>query len=383
MGSLGQLPPKDSPHIHLTTLTPTEHLAQTDANSSEWSGALNKEQYFRREAHLGDQDLTRGGGLTAWGLVYQPNGQEGRTVLAGCETYVKKGVVVKDGKMEEGVVHGVGSVFCPPEARGMGYAGRMMEDLGKRLRDWQGKKALGSVLYSDIGKVFYAKKGWRAMPSRHVALPPKESAVSGLPETQLLKADDLPALCQVDEQLLRRRLEKRGKNEQPALALIPDIATIRWHHAREEFVANELYGKEPLVKGAVAGKEGERVWCYWTRIFTNPAKEPPVLHILRLVVEDEAFSDFEPASETAAEKKESPIVQAVAAVFAEAQKQAKEWGMSEVQMWNPSGTTLAGARVLEEGAKVVEREEDSIASLNWFGEGQEVEWVCNEKYGWC
>lgn len=382
MGSLGQLPPKDSPHIHLTTLTPTEHLAQTDANSSEWSGALNKEQYFRREAHLADQDLTRDGGLTAWGLVYQPNGQEGRTVLAGCETYVKKGVVAKDGRMEEGVVHGVGSVFCPPECRGMGYAGRMMEELGKKLRGWQGKEALGSVLYSDIGKVFYAKKGWRPMPSGHVALPPKESAGSGLPETRLLKADDLPALCKMDEQLLRGRLQKRGASDKPALALLPDISTIRWHHAREEFVANELYGTKPLIKGAVAGKDGERVWCYWTRIFANPEKEPPVLHILRLVVEDENFSDFEPASETS-NKKGSPIVQAIAAVFAEAQKQAKEWGMSEAQMWNPSGTTLAGARVLGEGAQVVEREEDSIASLNWFGEGQEVEWVCNEKFGWC
>jgi hypothetical protein len=35
----------------------------------------------------------------------------------------------------------------------------------------------------------------------------------------------------------------------------------------------------------------------------------------------------------------------------------------------------------------VEREEESIASLMWYGEGSgasdDIEWVGNEKYGWC
>ena len=392
------LPSRDSPDIRLDLLTPAEHLAQTDANSSEWSGALNKEQYFRREALLADQDLTRNGGLTAWGLVHQPNGAEGRRVLAGCETYRKNGFVRrKDGKVEEGVVHGVGSVFSPPEFRGQGYAGRMMRELGEKLRGWQvedvdvdGKrgeeKVIGSVLFSDIGKKFYARSGWEAFPSAHVAVAPREGAGEGLPEVRLLKAEDLPELCEVDEGLVRARLEKQ-KGEKTAVALLPDIATMRWHHAREDFVATELFGKTPVIKGAVAGKEGERVWCYWTRVFTKPAKEPPVLHILRLVVEDPNFDDFGPASSSSPSPSQLqlPTTKAIAAVFAAAQQQAKEWGMSEVMMWNPSSTTLAAARLLDEKAEMVEREAESIASLLWYGEEgwRDVRWVDCEKFVWC
>jgi len=36
-------------------------------------------------------------------------------------------------------------------------------------------------------------------------------------------------------------------------------------------------------------------------------------------------------------------------------------------------------------AQYVVREEDSITSLRWFGDGsvQDVEWVANERYEWC
>ena len=37
--------------------------------------------------------------------------------------------------------------------------------------------------------------------------------------------------------------------------------------------------------------------------------------------------------------------------------------------------------------RTVEREEDGIASLLWYGEGSgkedTLEWIANEKYGWC
>lgn len=391
------LPPKDSPLIHLAPLTPAEHLAQTEANSTEWRGALDTAAYHRREAHLLNQDLTRGGGLTAWGLVYQPNGAGTRVVLAGCETYRKRGIARRPGGgVEEGIVHGVGSVFCPPMYRGMGYAGRMMADLGEKLRGWQvegeANEALASVLYSDIGKIFYAAKGWAAYPSAHIALSAttSDAPAADLPETRLLAASDLPSLCARDEALLRRRLAKPTADDAtPAVALIPDLATIRWHHAREEFVGHELFGKTPTVKGAVTGSPGKRVWCYWTRIFTNPAKETPVLHVLRLVVEDEGFEDFGPAPTGAIGKAvgQTATARGIAAVLAAARRQAGEWGLRAVVVWNPSATTVAAARGLEEGGvEVVEREVESIASLRWYGlqgERVEVEWVANEKFGWC
>ena len=174
MGSLGamngylSLPDKDSQDIYLVQATPEESTAQTIANSSEWKGALpTVDAYIRREEHLANQGLTKDGGLTIWMLVYQPEGHE-RKVLCGCETIKKKALVGRNGKVEEVIVHGVGSVFTPPANRGKAYAQRMMSELSQRLKSWQvnnGKKALCSVLFSDIGKQFYAKVGWRPFPS--------------------------------------------------------------------------------------------------------------------------------------------------------------------------------------------------------------------------
>ncbi len=57
--------------------------------------------------------------------------------------------------MREVFCHGVASVFCEEGNRRKGYAGRMMGELGGRLRVWQvGDEEVGfTVLYSDIGKV--------------------------------------------------------------------------------------------------------------------------------------------------------------------------------------------------------------------------------------
>ena len=393
MGSIGEpnghyeLPNKNSDEVFLDIATHEELAAQQEINSIEWRGALSHEQYLRREDHLANQEVTKDGGLTGWVLLHQPHGSSERKVLCGCETYRKKALVSRNGHVEDAIVYGVGSVFCPPAHRGKGYAGRMMTDLGKKLKSWQGenvKKPLFSVLFSDIGKDFYARSGWQAFPSSHVSLPASDSTPRDIPGTRPLKASDIPELCTLDEKLLRRRLANSNGS---AVALVPNSATVSWHHAREEFVAKEIFDKNPIIKGAVSGEPGSRVWCYWTRVWTNPQEDAPnTLHILRLVVEDESFSDCSAASEESVRKVEdSATLRAITAVFGAAQAGAAQWGMHEVQIWNPSSTTFAAARKLDGKAVVEHREKESIAALNWYGEGswEEVDWICNEKYGWC
>ena len=384
------LPHKNSEDIFLTIATNEENIAQQEVNSTEWRGALDLKQYLRREEHLANQDLTKNGGLVGWVLVYQPHGSSERKVLCGCETIRKKALVSRDGNVEDVVCYGIGSVFCPAQHRGKGYAGRMMSDLGKKLRTWQDggvTKPLFSVLYSDIGKEFYARNGWQPFPSSHVSLPATESKSQDLPGVQLLKAGDLAGLCNIDEKMTRARLANSTASKSSAVAIVPDNVTMSWHHAREEYVAKTLFNRHPDVKGAVVGEPGSRVWCYWTRVWTNPQEEAPnTLHILRLVVEDESFADFTPASEdTVGKTIGSPTTKAIASVFAAAQAEANKWGMHEVQIWNPTSTTLAAARTLNQRAVVEHRESESIASLNWYGEGswENVDWICNEKYGWC
>ena len=132
----------------------------------------------------------------------------------------------------------------------------------------------------------------------------------------------------------------------------------------------------------MAGAEvGKRVWCYWTRVWYNADRlksTDNTLFILRLVVEDNTIPG---------------IASAIASLFAMALQEAREWHMGEVQIWNPTGTAVAAARLLDPQARVVHREEESITSLRWHGDGndpdskipatEQCDWVGNEKYGWC
>ena len=176
------------------------------------------------------------------------------------------------------------------------------------------------------------------------------------------------------------------------VALIPDAQTIQWHHAREEFVAKELFDRTPEVKGAMAQTEtpGERVWCIWTRIYGNE-HDGNTLNILRIVIEGEAEL-IRQVSEVDEENTHLvPLLrkkaEATALVLQAAQHEAAKWGMKDVQIWNPSEMCIEAAEQIKPNVKVIHRDEESIASLRWHGpevgEGVEVEWIRNEKYGWC
>lgn len=113
--------------------------------------------YVRRETHLESQAFTKDGGITFWILVDTTIAPNERPILASCESLRKQALIAKgDGQVEDVISHGIGSVFCNPEYRGRGYAQRMINELGKKLDNWQqeeGKRASFTVLYSDIGKV--------------------------------------------------------------------------------------------------------------------------------------------------------------------------------------------------------------------------------------
>lgn len=383
--------------LYLAQPTQEEINEQLQGNSAEWKGPLTIEAYFRRETFLLDQGLARNGGLTPW-VLCKGRGSS-RQALTSCETLRKRALVVRDGKVEEATCHGVASVFCPTEHRGRGYAGTMIKLLGEALQHHQEtekSKVLFSVLYSDIGKKFYAAQGWVPFPSSHISLHPTTARPTlSLPPVKPLHESDLPELCRMDEQLLHTRLQHAATQRKNVVAIIPDAETLIWHHAREAFVSRELYaGKEPEIKGAMVGNEpGKRVWCYWIRKWENPdlsVVDKNELHILRLVVDDPSYLDFEAATEhgVKAAAGNNEIVKAVAALLQAARGEAIRWNMGHVELWNPTSATLAAARMLEGDAQITHRETDSIASLRWYGENPEhaadqVEWLGNEKFAWC
>lgn len=404
MASLPRLPHGTSPTLAIVHPTKEELNLQCKLNGAIWRGALSFEAYLRREEVLARQALTRDGGISFWILIdtevhnaLDPDAKE-RLPLASCETYRKKALVWRNGKIQETVAHGIGSVFCPSHLRKRGYAARMMQEVGKALQTHQTEEqeCLFSVLYSDIGKDFYANHGWEPFNSSHVSVPgifkPLEKK---FPDARPLYEEDLEELCKIDEELVRRTLSLRSNDSNVAVALIPNIETIRWHHAREDFVGIELHGKAPKVKGAIIGTEkGKRIWCYWTRMWYNQNPEEAkgnTLHILRLVIENKGQSSWETSRNglngvNGVKCDEHDA--AIAALLLVAQKEAEEWRMEEVEIWNPSSETVMAAQKIDPDAKVVDRDVESIASLRWYPQhdgpiADSIDWIGNEKYGWC
>ncbi|KAJ5811630.1 hypothetical protein N7474_007931 [Penicillium riverlandense] len=381
------LPPGDSPDLILVPATPEERIASLKLNSAAWAGPLDLNTYIAREDHLFSQRLTREG-LTCWILVdrTQPEGQ--RTILSSCESYRKKALLAYDGQVEDVATHGIGSVYCRPEFRGKGYAKRMLEELSRRLDTWKmekepRKRALFTILFSDIGKNFYAQFGWRAFMSSHMALKPipEGSHTNGVPgsaQTRDLFAEDVYTHICNDQVLNKLREQMRAESQKKPgakIAITPDFDHFVWHWAREEFFTEAMLPNHapPVIKGAC--DDEARVYCAWNRVFGDDPSAN-VLYILRWVYDD-------PTSP----KEEEVIVHAMAAILRRAQREAREWNLRSVEFWNPTPLLQKAAALLDPDVELVHREKSSISSLRWTGAeqglGKDVEWLLNEKYTWC
>jgi len=73
------------------------------------------------------------------------------------------------------------------------------------------------------------------------------------------------------------------------------------------------------------------------------------------------------------------------AILELAQAEAEEWQLETVDLWNPSEIVKKLVEMTGLENEFVDRQEESIASLMWYGEGttEDVKWLANEKYGWC
>lgn len=369
-----------------------------------WGPALTLENYLNREEFLMTVPLAKNGGVTHWILTDRNGAPDDRPIYASCESLRKRALASRlspNGQvvLHEGIAHGIASVFTNPTYRGKGYASRMMADLGPKLKEWsEGRKApkdgdedktitrsLFSVLYSDIGKTFYAKNGWAAFASSHLCFQPTgadaPAAHTAVSKVKLLGYHDLAMLCNLDEQTLRATMKHRAEllpasGKQVCAALMPELDQFLWHMMREDFMTKHIFGKTPAIRGAQFGEPGKRMWAVWTRGYYGglEKKEGNTFHILRFVVEEEDSADEEYVAEGFRE-----LIQV-------AQDEARQWLSFDIQMWNPSPLLKSAAAKSGLEYELVDREKESIASLMWYGEDEPteaVDWVANEKFGWC
>ncbi|KAF4534724.1 Lysine acetyltransferase protein [Lasiodiplodia theobromae] len=425
------LPPSTSPHLHLAHPTPEELVHISTNTFSSWHDTLPLPDYLAESLYLSTVPLAKDNGLTTWILVDSRLPPNARPILSSCESYRKRCLTSDAGAggstVSDALVHGVASVFCAPPYRRRGYAARLMKELARVLRDWQttaeedGKRVavVGSILYSDIGKTFYANLGWAPHPrNTHVAFAPQQQQKgipqpsSSPPQAKAIAEGDLAAFCEEDEAMVRKAMarplapapdgvEKEKKKMQQRASIVPDCDHMLWHLAKEAFATERLFGKVPRAKGAIAGAQGRRVWAIWThRYYSHPdavatspeSNDENVLYILRLVVEGDESADgivWDDQKEKGKgeEEEEEEQARSLKAVLQAAQAEAAEWRLDRVVMWNPSPWVR---RVITQSGlehAVVEREEDAIASGLWYdengGAGPAPLWMNNEHYAWC
>ena len=388
------LPDSSSPDLHLSHPTPGEYVKIWTKTSASWRDSLTHEDYLQESLFLTTVPLARDGGMTTWILVDKKLPQDHRPILCSCESFLNRSLRSDaDGEVEDVVVHGIASVFCPPEYRRRGYAARFMTEIAKTLYIWHSDQAkvVGSVLYSDIGKTYYAKLGWQ--PNRtnwHVDFPPMK--ISKSPLTQELVEDDLAELCKRDEAIIRASMAKLADGVNKHITILPDLDHMLWHIEKEKFATERLFGKIPRAKGAIAGPSGNQVWAIWThRYYGHPNAKSPgnVLYILRLVVEGDESANKPPSTGDKYLQTTLPDIQtsSLIAVLQHAQAEAAEWRLDQVKLWEPSPWVQHVITESKIHHCVVEREEDSIASGMWYdgkGElGTPSVWINNEHYAWC
>ncbi|KNG46799.1 lysine acetyltransferase protein [Stemphylium lycopersici] len=393
-----ELPPSNSLSLVLRHPTPEECRAISKSTFSTWADSLTPTLYLEESRYLTTIPLAKDGGMTSWVLVHKDQAEGERDILCSCETFRKR-CLVSDarGSVQERVVHGIASVFCAPSYRGMGYASRMMRELVKELYTWQAgnEPCVGSTLYSDIGKKYYAKLGWSPNTANsHVELRPADIAWPSLatPVTE----DKIEALCRRDEVLVRARMALPTEEAETRFTIMPDHDHILWHLAKETFACKHIFDKVPTLKGAIAGAPGNQVWALWThRYYSHPFtsssdnKNSKILYILRLALETDETATCLPSSATKYPTGDilDQQAQSLKAVLQAAQAEAKEWNLDAVQLWNPTPLVQHLICQIEIQHELVEREEDGIASLLWYdGQGGNSQkhpvWVNNEYYAW-
>ncbi|KAE8324776.1 hypothetical protein BDV39DRAFT_207504 [Aspergillus sergii] len=317
-----------------------------------------------------------------------------RLLLSSCETFYKRSWVRdRNGNVTSVITHGVASVYTDLKYRGRGYASRLMSELARVLPTWQTDnsekvKCVASVLFSDIGKGFYRRLGWHPFPSYHIEFVPETAAgfiLAAAATARPLLAGDLEQLCKEDEALAQKALATRtSESSRTGFMIVPDHAHILWHHSNEEYVTQILFHKKPQVKGAIVGEPGNRVWVVWTHRFYEPLSDSAstnTLYILRLVIENWAVVGGEIGEQYGLQ------VNDLRTVILSAVAEATEWGLHCVKLWGPSIQVQKLIKQTGVPHRLENRGEDGICSLRWYGEGggqeNEIEWVGNEKYGWC
>ena len=355
-----------------------------ELNGASWAPPIPLDTYVSYKAHLSEEELVRDKRCQYW--VLHLKGYP-RQIIASCETTRKALLISENGVSREGFGYAIASVHTNPAYRRQGMAGYMLRRLQAHM---DAGDSDCSVLYSDIGKMYYASFGWKVFPSKQATLTllpsptstpvlgPQNDESSSQPlfkhsepsRVRYLEQKDLRDLCEVDEMQLSSQFDQMAADGKTHIAFLPSYAQIAWQLARSEFVAGTLFEKAPTYKGAIT--EDARSWIYWGHDWRE--KKLKVLRIVHAI------------STTVHQRIENTKLLLESALV-----EASTWGLPKVLVWNPGEVITRGCKAAGNAhpndVRIVfdERADASIPSLRW-AKGRDAGstvWESNFYYCWC
>ncbi|KAI9151552.1 Lysine acetyltransferase [Paramyrothecium foliicola] len=349
--------------------TPEQRVLAWRLNGASWAEPMTIDEYVGREQTLAQTELSRNGGTKYYVLYHR---DDPNVILSSCEATSKKVLIADSQGSRISDAYSIASVFTDPRYRQHGLASHMLRELQKAVDE----TTECGALYSDIGRKYYTRLGWRDARSPQVALkmdpdfqpPPMSSQAS----VSLLTGDQVSALCDKDISALEKKFETLAelKDGNTHIAFVPSFTQCSWHFARDAYVARVVLQREPQYSGAATADGAS--WLYWD----HDVREKK-LKILRIVL-----------TETDSPEKQTADARAL---LEAALREASDWGIPTVLVWDPNHhvTTATTDIWRESGPKLHlvfdERESGSIPSLRWRN-GQEIsnlKWEANEYYAWC
>ncbi|KIJ68755.1 hypothetical protein HYDPIDRAFT_106999 [Hydnomerulius pinastri MD-312] len=389
----------DLASLTLFPATPAQVQETRKRTWPQWGGTLTEEQYLERDNQMDVMEHSTDSKRIAW--VLAPRGEpETLDFMCACETYKRRGLVRYPGTPEvhEATCYGIACVFTPPHKRGKGYASHMMRllhwvtsgrtseyNLPEFPAEWGAPppeveaagKGLFSILYSDVGDVFYQQAGpglekgggWEARGPISTIWDVPQHGPTEVQSSEKgwtwLNYGDLDALWAKDVQLLTRALKDLPASsptyhtERPTalVTYLPDNGVGSFHIFRSTFASHNIVSMDVWGVEKTDGNPDLPTYATWS-VDVRPL--PPTLIVTRI---NSSEADFP-------------------ALLGKIQEAARKSGIGKMVVWGLPQHLLKVAA--DTGGTTFERK-NHLPAIKWYGKGTtaDMEWVFNEKFCWC
>lgn len=144
--------------------TDHQRLLSWTLNGASWAPPMSIDEYIGREQTLSRTVLSANGGTRYYVLHLRSDAE---TIVSACEVTRKRGLVADSAGVREVQTYAIASVFTPPSFRGQGMASHLLREVQAAV---DGAGADCGALYSDIGRQFYTRLGWKDFRSPQLLL---------------------------------------------------------------------------------------------------------------------------------------------------------------------------------------------------------------------